>query len=75
MTNTRYYQYALDVLGGRVVSCENIKLACKRFISDFERKDLIFRDDVVDRAISFIGTLKHFAGKSSGQPFVLERWQ
>ena len=70
-----YYRYAQDVLAGKVVSCESIKLACKRFISDLKREDLDFREDVVDRAISFIGTLKHFAGKSSGQPFILEDWQ
>lgn len=34
-----------------------------------------FREDVVDRAIGFISTLKHFAGKSSGKNFILEDWQ
>ena len=70
-----YYKYAQDVLAGNIVSCENIKLACKRFLSDLKREDLEFREGVVDRAIDFIGTLKHFAGKSSGQPFILESWQ
>jgi phage terminase large subunit-like protein len=56
----------VDVVEGKVVCCENIKLACKRFLSDLERVDLEFREDVADRAIDFIGILKHFAGKSSG---------
>ena len=73
--NKPYYQYAVDVVEGKVVCCENIKLACKRFLSDLEREDLEFREDVADRAIDFIGILKHFAGKSSGQPFILEPWQ
>ena len=73
--NKAYYQYAVDVVEGKIVCCENIKLACKRFLSDLERNDLEFREDVVDEAISFIGILKHFAGKSSGKPFVLEPWQ
>ena len=73
--NKAYYQYAVDVVEGKVVCCENIILACKRFLSDLKRDDLEFREDKVDDAISFIGILKHFAGKSSGQPFVLERWQ
>lgn len=60
---------------GKVVCCESIKLACKRFLSDLERSDLDFREDVVDNAIDFIGILKHFAGKSSGKPFILENWQ
>lgn len=73
--NKPYYQYAVDVVEGKVVCCENITLACKRFLSDLERDDLEFREDEVDRAIDFIGILKHFKGKSSGKPFILEDWQ
>lgn len=73
--NKPYYQYAVDVVAGKVVCCESIKLACKRFLNDLERSDLDFREDVVDKAIDFIGILKHFAGKSSGKPFILEDWQ
>jgi phage terminase large subunit-like protein len=61
-----YYRYAEDVTEGKIVCCENIKLACRRFLNDLKRPDLDFREDVVDRAIGFISTLKHFAGKSSG---------
>ncbi len=73
--NKPYYKYAVDVVEGKVVCCESIKLACSRFLSDLQRDDLDFREDVVDKAISFIGILKHFAGKSSGKPFILENWQ
>ena len=75
MVNKLYYKYAVDVVNGKIVCCENIKLSCQRFLSDINRDDLVFREDVVDRAIAFIGTLKHFAGKSSGQNFLLEEWQ
>ena len=61
-----YYRYANDVASGKVVVGENIKLAIDRFHSDLKREDLDFREDVVDNAISFISTLKHFTGKSSG---------
>lgn len=70
-----YYRYAEDVTEGKIVCCENIKLACRRFLNDLKRPDLDFREDVVDRAIGFISTLKHFAGKSSGKNFILEDWQ
>ena len=70
-----YYRYAEDVSSGKVVVGENIKLAIRRFQTDLERDDLEFREDVVDGAIDFISTLKHFTGKSSGQNFVLEDWQ
>lgn len=73
--NKPYYQYAVDVVEGKVVCGENIKLACKRFLSDLDRADLEFRMDEVDKAIDFIGIMKHFKGKSSGQPFILEPWQ
>lgn len=72
---TNYYQYAADVISGKVVAGELIKLACKRFMSDLERDDLEFRADIVERFIKFSQLLKHFKGKSSGQPFMLEPWQ
>lgn len=72
---TKYYQYAADVISGKVIAGELIKLACKRFMSDLERDDLEFRADIVERFIKFSQLLKHFKGKSSGQPFILEPWQ
>ena len=70
-----YLRYANDVASGKVVVGENIRLAVDRFHSDLKRSDLDFREDVVDNAISFISTLKHFTGKSSGQNFILQDWQ
>lgn len=70
-----YYRYAEDVTEGRIVCGDNIKLACRRFLNDLKRPDMDFREAVVDRAIGFISTLKHFAGKSSGKNFILEDWQ
>ena len=75
MMDRAYNKYAVDVIEGKIICCENIKLACKRYLSDLKRDDLEFREDVVDRAIAFIGTLKHFTGKSSGKHFILEPWQ
>ena len=61
-----YLRYADDVASGKIVVGENIKLEIDRFHSDLKRDDLDFREDVVDNAINFISTLKHFTGKSSG---------
>jgi len=69
-----YYRYAEDVSKGKVIVGENIKLAIQRFQKDLLRDDLEFREDVVDSAIDFISTLKHFTGKSSGKNFILEDW-
>lgn len=70
-----YYKYVEDVLSGKIITGECIKLACKRFQDDLLRDDLEFREDKVERAIQFIGTLKHYTGKHSGKPFKLEGWQ
>ena len=70
-----YYRYADDVSKGKVIVGENIKLAVQRFQTDLLRNDLDFKEDVVDGAIDFISTLKHFTGKSSGKNFILEDWQ
>lgn len=69
-----YYKYVEDVSNDRIIVGENIKLAINRFIQDLKRDDIEFREDVVDKAISFIATLRHFTGKSSGLPFLLEDW-
>lgn len=70
-----YVKYNSDVLSGKIVAGENIKLACQRFERDLQRTDLVFKEEIVDNAITFISTLKHFTGKHSGQPFILEDWQ
>lgn len=70
-----YYHYVDDVLNGKIVVGELIKLACQRFKDDLQREDIYFNESVVDKAINFIGTLKHFMGKSSGKHFKLENWQ
>ena len=63
---TEYYRYAQDVIDGKIVAGELVKLACKRFIDDLERPDLEFRAEIVDRFITFCSLIKHFKGKSAG---------
>lgn len=70
-----YYEYADKVLNGEIVVGSYIRLACERFKKDLEREDLEFREEKVDRAIKFIGTLKHYTGRHSGKSFTLEGWQ
>ena len=70
-----YYHYVEDVLNDKIVVGELIKLACQRFKDDLQREDIYFNESVVNKAINFIGTLKHFMGKSSGKHFKLENWQ
>lgn len=70
-----YYKYANDVVEGKIVAGQYIKMAAQRFIEDLNNSKWDFRVDKVERCLKFISTLKHFKGKSSGKPFILEPWQ
>lgn len=71
----KFTQYANDVLSGKIVAGELIQLACKRFMSWFERDDIYFDPDRADKPVRFISKLKHFTGKFKGKPFILQDWQ
>lgn len=75
ITNTIYYNYAREIVDGKVLVGTLERLACSRFLSDLERDDLEFRPEIVEKFIKFSSLIKHFKGKSSGQPFILEPWQ
>lgn len=70
-----YYRYAADVLEGRIVTGDYVKMACRRFMADLDRADLEFRRKNADLGIEFISYLRHFRGSASGKPFRLEGWQ
>ena len=72
---TKYLQYANDVLNDKVIAGELIKLACKRYLSFFERKDIYFDEKAVDKVTNFISKLKHLTGEHNGKPFILSDWQ
>lgn len=71
----KYIQYAQDVLEGKVVTGELVRLACERFFRFMEDDRYEFREDAVERVIKFFGLLKHFKGRHAYRPFVLEPWQ
>ena len=59
ITNKTYYKYAKDVINGKIKTGHNIILACKRFLKDLERNDIIFEVGKADNVIEFIGLMKH----------------
>lgn len=73
--NNKYTDYANKVLSGEIISCDYVKLACKRYLSWLERTDIEFRTDRVDRVVNFMSKLKHFTGKMNGKPFILSDFQ
>lgn len=69
-------RYAQEVLSGKIIAGKWIKLACKRFLFDLKRTDLIFDEKQANRAVNFIERkLKHWEGSFSGNPLLLEDWQ
>lgn len=70
-----YNKYALDVVNKKIVSCEAIYLACKRYLDWFEREDIYFDEEEVDKKIRFISLMKHSTGQHNGKPFILLDWQ
>jgi len=71
-------RYAADVLGGRVVACRWVRLACERYVADRETgaaRGLQFDEQAARMAIAFFGVLHHWKGEWAGQPIKLEPWQ
>ena len=70
-----YNKYAQDVVEGRIIACESIKLACKRYISWFDRDDIEFAYDDVDKKIDLVRKMKHSTGVHARTNFELLPWQ
>lgn len=71
----RYIQYAEDVLSGKIVTGNYIKLAASRFFRLMEDERYEFRYEKVEQVCEFISIIHHYTGKHAGKPFVLEAWQ
>lgn len=71
----KYTEYAHKVLDGEIVASIYVKLACERFLNWFNNPELEFRPEKVDKVVNFLSKLKHYQGKSNGQPFILTDWQ
>lgn len=67
--------YPWDVLEGKIVTCNYIKLACKRFFKFLEDERMWFDVEAVEKFITFSTHFKHFVGKYNDKPFILEPWQ
>ena len=70
-----YNKYAKDVVDGKLVTGKYIKLACQRMIDWFDRDDIYFDYEDVDRKIRFVQKMKHSEGKHAGEFFILLDYQ
>lgn len=71
----KYIEYPIKVLNNDILACEYIKLACKRYLSWFDKDDRYFDTKAVDKVVNFAGKLKHSSGSYRGKPFILSDWQ
>lgn len=74
-TSKAYIQYPVDVISGNVIAGKHIKKACERFFSLMDDDRYMFLEEKVDKVIRLYHHLRHFKGRHSGKPFVLEPWQ
>ena len=68
-------QYAEDVVSGRVLACQWVKLACQRFLDDLKSEDYYFDEVKYKTLTTFSGVLKHYSSGAAGKPFILEPWE
>ena len=75
-------QYCVDVIDGRIISCQKHKWACQRFLRDLERqgkKDFpyIFDEEKANRFLRWMTYFKHTKGPLEGQykiPVLIEKF-
>lgn len=68
-------QYAEDVVSGKIVACQWVKLACQRFLDDINSPDFYFDEQKYKTITTFSGVLKHYSSGAAGKPFILEPWE
>lgn len=75
-------KYATDCANGKKIACPELRMSCKRFLSDIERKDFDFNPRDAEFVIKIIEkTIVHKKGEAidgtslTGKPFLLEPWQ
>lgn len=75
-------KYAADCANGKKVACPELRMSCKRFLSDLERTDFDFNPRDAEFVIKIIEkTIVHKKGEAidgtslTGKPFLLEPWQ
>jgi phage terminase large subunit-like protein len=74
----RVTAYARDVVEGRIVAGELVRLACQRHLDDLREgaaRGLRWNQAEADRAIDIFSHLRQWKGRWKGQPLELLPWQ
>lgn len=69
--------YARDVAKGEINVCNDVRLACQRFLDQYENKEWewVFDERFPQHVLNFASVLKHTKGPQAGQEVVLEPFQ
>ena len=70
-----FTQYPKDVLSGKIIAGEALKLACQRYLDWFDREDFYFDWQKADKIKNFIQSMKHSEDEFAGKQFILMDWQ
>lgn len=69
------WQYAADVISGKVDACRWIKLACERHMADVKHGQYVYDAERANEACGFIERMPHIKGRWPTRNIVLEPWQ
>ena len=69
--------YAKEVVKGNINVCRDVRLACQRFLNQYENNEWqwVFDEDYPQHVLDFAAQLRHTKGHQAGQPIVLEPFQ
>lgn len=72
--------YAEQVVSGKIIAGNHVKLACKRHLNDLEKQGTekfpyVFNQEKAEHIISFFLYLKHIEGPYAGKPIELADFQ
>ena len=71
-------RYARDVVAGKIIACQWVKLACQRHIDDRKHareRGLYFDEPAAQRVLDFFSLAKHFEGEWAGEYFQPSDWE
>ena len=71
------FQYASAVTRGDILACEDVRLACQRFLDMAERKDAPYQfiPSRAEHILKFVKFVRHVKGPDANKPIQLEPWQ
>jgi len=69
------HQYALDVVGGKILSCKYILGACERYLKDLKEKKFPFDADSAEKFLRLGQKFHHIKGEWNTPNVVFSPWQ